>query len=171
MSNDCLLTPDWPFQWTHSCICSFDLNKIAQASGDKSMRKQSAQLQKAAMDALAEVCLASLPIFVATDGKTACIQLIFLHLHCQNCFALSSVPCQQNFISRHCLSCSMLCITHSARVTGHINVCSACTSIGANTSDGAFSCSWTSMPERRMMSSCRRLMQRQSRLLAMLCPP
>ena len=44
---------------SYSAFCRFDLNKIAQASGDKSLRKQSAQLQKAAADALAEVSTAS----------------------------------------------------------------------------------------------------------------
>ncbi|KAL3136794.1 hypothetical protein ABBQ38_005507 [Trebouxia sp. C0009 RCD-2024] len=34
---------------------SFDLNKIAQAQGDKAARKQSAQLQRAAMDSLAQL--------------------------------------------------------------------------------------------------------------------
>ncbi len=36
-------------------FCSFDLNKVAQAQGDKTARKQSQQLQRAAMDSLAEV--------------------------------------------------------------------------------------------------------------------
>ena len=36
-------------------LCSFDLNKIAQAQGDKTARKQSIQLRKEAVDSLAEV--------------------------------------------------------------------------------------------------------------------
>ena len=37
------------------CVCSFDLNKVAQAQGDKTARKQAQRLQRAAMDSLAEV--------------------------------------------------------------------------------------------------------------------
>lgn len=39
----------------HIGTLSFDLNKVAQAQGDKSSRKQFQQLQKAAMDSLAEL--------------------------------------------------------------------------------------------------------------------
>lgn len=40
--------------------CSFDLNKLAQAQGDKAARKQYSQLRNAAMDSLAEVGAAAL---------------------------------------------------------------------------------------------------------------
>ena len=47
------------------CGCSFDLNKIAQAQGDKAARKQSTQLRNAAMDSLAEVGAATLYQFLS----------------------------------------------------------------------------------------------------------
>lgn len=40
---------------TAICTCSFDLSKVAQATGDKATLKQSQQLQKAVKDALADV--------------------------------------------------------------------------------------------------------------------